>query len=176
MLLLEKRALQQTNSIVHDHAVPGRGPAALQRPRRPVGGPAVRQRQQLYLRPRRRHLLQRGGEATVLSSKGSDHCLFFCFSAFPCGSTALTSARCNQALAAVIKQFVAARTEEMATFTHGKLVSPPLLPGEACEGQGCTVAICCDQNPFAAPAAGKKVTCDCNGAPYSGPTGPPDRK
>eukprot|EP01051_Picozoa_sp_SAG22_P009438 SAG22_NODE_789_length_7224_cov_2.663953_3_plen_110_part_00 len=29
-------------------------------------------------------------------SKGSDHCLSFCFSAFPCGSTALTSDRCNQ--------------------------------------------------------------------------------
>eukprot|EP01051_Picozoa_sp_SAG22_P006678 SAG22_NODE_444_length_10453_cov_8.586343_9_plen_261_part_00 len=29
--------------------------------------------------------------ATVLSFKGSDHCLSFCFSAFPCGSTALTS-------------------------------------------------------------------------------------
>eukprot|EP01051_Picozoa_sp_SAG22_P004786 SAG22_NODE_265_length_13348_cov_150.719149_13_plen_160_part_00 len=37
------------------------------------------------------------GEATVLSFKGSDHCLSFCFSAFPCGSTALTSDRCNQA-------------------------------------------------------------------------------
>eukprot|EP01051_Picozoa_sp_SAG22_P009351 SAG22_NODE_773_length_7297_cov_102.041539_3_plen_283_part_00 len=36
------------------------------------------------------------GEATVLSFKGSDHCLSFCFSAFPCGSTALTSDRCNQ--------------------------------------------------------------------------------
>eukprot|EP01051_Picozoa_sp_SAG22_P018019 SAG22_NODE_2922_length_2101_cov_1.501499_3_plen_239_part_00 len=28
--------------------------------------------------------------------KGSDHCLSFCFSAFPCGSTALTDDRCNQ--------------------------------------------------------------------------------
>eukprot|EP01051_Picozoa_sp_SAG22_P007750 SAG22_NODE_556_length_9120_cov_2.272475_5_plen_956_part_00 len=28
--------------------------------------------------------------------KGSDHCLSFCFSAFPCGSTALTADRCNQ--------------------------------------------------------------------------------
>eukprot|EP01051_Picozoa_sp_SAG22_P019297 SAG22_NODE_3519_length_1666_cov_1.324186_2_plen_219_part_00 len=28
--------------------------------------------------------------------KGSDHCLSFCFSAFPCGSTALTSDRCSQ--------------------------------------------------------------------------------
>eukprot|EP01051_Picozoa_sp_SAG22_P009239 SAG22_NODE_756_length_7442_cov_2.044668_1_plen_1614_part_00 len=36
------------------------------------------------------------GEATVLSFKGSDHCLSFCFSAFSCGSTALTSDRCNQ--------------------------------------------------------------------------------
>eukprot|EP01051_Picozoa_sp_SAG22_P005220 SAG22_NODE_302_length_12743_cov_12.397738_18_plen_271_part_00 len=36
------------------------------------------------------------GEATVLSFKGSDHCLSFCFSAFPCGSTALTSDRCHQ--------------------------------------------------------------------------------
>eukprot|EP01051_Picozoa_sp_SAG22_P012422 SAG22_NODE_1291_length_4852_cov_3.176310_2_plen_589_part_00 len=40
--------------------------------------------------------VQLGGEATVLSFKGSDHCLSFCFSAFPCGSTALTSDRCNQ--------------------------------------------------------------------------------
>eukprot|EP01051_Picozoa_sp_SAG22_P006095 SAG22_NODE_388_length_11295_cov_14.512594_2_plen_224_part_00 len=39
------------------------------------------------------------GETTVLSFKGSDHCLSFCFSAFPCGSTALTSDTCcNQAL------------------------------------------------------------------------------
>eukprot|EP01051_Picozoa_sp_SAG22_P001092 SAG22_NODE_38_length_26325_cov_107.302067_30_plen_227_part_00 len=37
------------------------------------------------------------GEATlVFSFKGSDHCLSFCFSAFPCGSTALTADRCNQ--------------------------------------------------------------------------------
>eukprot|EP01051_Picozoa_sp_SAG22_P001082 SAG22_NODE_38_length_26325_cov_107.302067_20_plen_235_part_00 len=38
------------------------------------------------------------GEATlVLSFEGSDHCLSFCFSAFPCGSTAITAAdRCNQ--------------------------------------------------------------------------------
>eukprot|EP01051_Picozoa_sp_SAG22_P023915 SAG22_NODE_6387_length_863_cov_0.941099_2_plen_85_part_00 len=28
--------------------------------------------------------------------KGSDHCLSFCFSAFPCGSTALTEDSCNQ--------------------------------------------------------------------------------
>eukprot|EP01051_Picozoa_sp_SAG22_P019342 SAG22_NODE_3541_length_1652_cov_1.383129_2_plen_317_part_00 len=28
--------------------------------------------------------------------KGSDHCLSLCFSAFPCGFTALTSDRCNQ--------------------------------------------------------------------------------
>eukprot|EP01051_Picozoa_sp_SAG22_P001099 SAG22_NODE_38_length_26325_cov_107.302067_37_plen_200_part_00 len=35
------------------------------------------------------------GEATlVLSLKGSDHCLSFCFSAFPCGSTALTADTC----------------------------------------------------------------------------------
>eukprot|EP01051_Picozoa_sp_SAG22_P012458 SAG22_NODE_1298_length_4811_cov_3.430178_1_plen_318_part_10 len=33
------------------------------------------------------------GEATVLSFKGSDHCLSLCFSAFPCGSTALTADR-----------------------------------------------------------------------------------
>eukprot|EP01051_Picozoa_sp_SAG22_P001659 SAG22_NODE_68_length_22846_cov_32.458258_2_plen_324_part_00 len=36
------------------------------------------------------------GEATVLAFKGSDHCLSLCFSAFPCGSTALTYARCHQ--------------------------------------------------------------------------------
>eukprot|EP01051_Picozoa_sp_SAG22_P002813 SAG22_NODE_129_length_18679_cov_40.656028_12_plen_111_part_00 len=36
------------------------------------------------------------GEATVLSFKGSDHRLSLCFSAFPCGSTALTEDRCNQ--------------------------------------------------------------------------------
>lgn len=53
--------------------------------------------------------------------------------------------------------------KEVATFTRSKLISPPLLPGEACEG--CTVAICCDGNPFAAPE--KPPTCDCNGKPYS---------
>eukprot|EP01051_Picozoa_sp_SAG22_P027649 SAG22_NODE_9357_length_593_cov_1.866397_1_plen_53_part_10 len=37
------------------------------------------------------------GEATVMPFKGSDHCLSLCFSAFPCGSTALTADRCNQA-------------------------------------------------------------------------------
>eukprot|EP01051_Picozoa_sp_SAG22_P021475 SAG22_NODE_4753_length_1174_cov_1.681860_1_plen_101_part_10 len=37
----------------------------------------------------------RHGEATVLSLKGGDHCLSLCFSAFPCGSTALTADRCN---------------------------------------------------------------------------------
>eukprot|EP01051_Picozoa_sp_SAG22_P017348 SAG22_NODE_2654_length_2333_cov_207.686213_4_plen_152_part_00 len=30
----------------------------------------------------------------ALSFKGSDHCLSFCFSAFPCGSTALTYDTC----------------------------------------------------------------------------------
>ena len=51
---------------------------------------------------------------------------------------------------------------EVATFTRSRLISPPLLPGEACEG--CTVAICCDGNPFVAPE--KPPTCDCNGKPY----------
>eukprot|EP01051_Picozoa_sp_SAG22_P008555 SAG22_NODE_659_length_8069_cov_2038.703137_1_plen_220_part_00 len=36
------------------------------------------------------------GEATVLSFKGSDHCLSLCFSAVLCGSTALTEYRYNQ--------------------------------------------------------------------------------
>eukprot|EP01051_Picozoa_sp_SAG22_P000941 SAG22_NODE_31_length_27697_cov_7.384376_12_plen_303_part_00 len=41
------------------------------------------------------------GEATVLSFKGSDHCLSLCFSAFACGSTALTEDTCcNQTAAA----------------------------------------------------------------------------
>eukprot|EP01051_Picozoa_sp_SAG22_P012213 SAG22_NODE_1248_length_5014_cov_9.812004_6_plen_211_part_00 len=35
------------------------------------------------------------GEATVLSFKGSDHCLSLCFSVFPCSSAALTEDRCN---------------------------------------------------------------------------------
>ena len=48
-------------------------------------------------RVRHRGAAHCGGEATlVLSSKGSDHCLSFCFPAFPCGSTALTADRCNQ--------------------------------------------------------------------------------
>ena len=55
---------------------------------------------------------------------------------------------------------------------QGHLITPAMLPGEACEG--CPVAICCDNDPFTAPAAGKLPTCDCNGKPYVGP--PPDLK
>ena len=65
------------------------------------------------------------------------------------------------------KKLVAAWKIEFATFTRGKLMAPPLLPGEACEG--CTVAICCDSDPFKA-STGAKPTCDCNGKPYEGPT------
>ena len=55
--------------------------------------------------------------------------------------------------------------KELATFTHGKLVEPDLLPGE----KGGEVRICCDKDPFSPPPA--NYTCDCNGAPY---TSPPD--
>eukprot|EP01051_Picozoa_sp_SAG22_P013828 SAG22_NODE_1598_length_4032_cov_1.979405_1_plen_383_part_00 len=44
----------------------------------------------------RLHEAHHPGEATVLSFKGSYHCLSLCFSAFRYGSTALTSDRCNQ--------------------------------------------------------------------------------
>ena len=67
---------------------------------------------------------------------------------------------CTQA---ALAKLVAAWKVEKATFTKGKLESPPLLPGEACEG--CTVAICCDSNPLVAPS-GKIPTCDCSGAPH----------
>ena len=61
-------------------------------------------------------------------------------------------------------QLVAAWKRELAEFTREHLVSPPLLPGEACEG--CTIAICCDGNPLVAPSPGKLPTCDCNGKPH----------
>lgn len=70
---------------------------------------------------------------------------------------------------AALKKLVAAWKVEVATFTKSRLISPPLLPGEACEG--CTVAICCDSDPFKAPA-GKIPTCDCNGKPYAARQGP----
>ena len=69
----------------------------------------------------------------------------------------------DEEVQAALKKIVAAWKVEVATFTRSSLISPPLLPGEACEG--CTVAICCDGDPFVAPA-GKPPTCDCNGAPY----------
>jgi arylsulfatase A-like enzyme len=60
-------------------------------------------------------------------------------------------------------KLAAAYKNELATFTWGKLVPPPLLPGETG-----TVRICCDKDPFKpAPAS---FTCDCDGPPYSGPT------
>jgi hypothetical protein len=67
-----------------------------------------------------------------------------------------------QEVQAALAKIVAAWKVEVATFTRSSLISPPLLPGEACEG--CTVAICCDGDPFSAPT--KPPTCDCDGKPY----------
>eukprot|EP01051_Picozoa_sp_SAG22_P011117 SAG22_NODE_1046_length_5865_cov_4.719910_2_plen_175_part_00 len=53
----------------------------------------------------------------VLSFKGSDHCLSFCFSAFLCGSTALTSDRCNQL----------PPDDPLATLQLNKLSAPGIL-------------------------------------------------
>ena len=52
--------------------------------------------------------------------------------------------------------------QEVATFTHGRLVEPDLLPGE--KGG---VRVCCDKDPFKPPPA--DFTCDCNGPPYKPP-------
>ena len=65
------------------------------------------------------------------------------------------------------KKLVAAWKVGKATFTKGSLISPPLLPGEACDG--CSVAICCDQDPFM--PSKKQPTCDCNGKPFVNPGG-----
>eukprot|EP01043_Picozoa_sp_COSAG02_P019341 COSAG02_NODE_926_length_15856_cov_13.975566_19_plen_273_part_00 len=73
---------------------------------------------------------------------------------------------------AALKALVKAFAEEKATFTKGNLESIPELPGESCEG--CTVAICCDGDPFHTHS--KSPTCDCNGEPYypsPSPPGPP---
>lgn len=63
----------------------------------------------------------------------------------------------------VLNKLVAAYKKELATFTHGKLVEPDLLPGE----KGGQVRICCDKDPFSPPPA--NYSCDCNGAPYVKP-------
>lgn len=62
-----------------------------------------------------------------------------------------------------LNKLVAAYKKELATFTHGSLVEPDLLPGE----KGGEVRICCDKDPFSPPPA--NYTCDCNGAPYVKP-------
>eukprot|EP01051_Picozoa_sp_SAG22_P004047 SAG22_NODE_208_length_15237_cov_22.602774_8_plen_224_part_00 len=78
---------------------------------RPVGPCDCGRRRRRDLQPRVRPDVWRAGDRRehdlhlpaqrsgpgALSFKGSDHCLSFYFSAFPCGSTALTSDRCNQA-------------------------------------------------------------------------------
>jgi hypothetical protein len=66
---------------------------------------------------------------------------------------------------AAVEALVKAWAEEKATFSKGKLESIPELPGEGC--QGCTIAICCDGDPFHTQP--KPPTCDCNGEPYHGP-------
>eukprot|EP01051_Picozoa_sp_SAG22_P014417 SAG22_NODE_1748_length_3664_cov_10.806171_2_plen_343_part_00 len=53
------------------------------------------------------------------SFKGSDHCLSFCFSAFPCGSTALTSDRCNQ-----LEEGAGFIKEQLLKFGHTCLDPP----------------------------------------------------
>lgn len=69
----------------------------------------------------------------------------------------------DPALAAVITKINAAYDHEQATFTWGRLESPPLLPGEA---QG-ILGICCDaaKDGGGVPSV-KDATCDCNGKPY----------
>ena len=63
---------------------------------------------------------------------------------------------------AALSKIVDAYHRELATFHHGHLVEPDLLPGEKAG-----VRICCDKDPFEAPPA--NFTCDCNGAPYKKP-------
>jgi len=63
-------------------------------------------------------------------------------------------------------KLVAAYAKELATFTHGVLVTPDLLPGEM---NGATLRVCCDKDPHKPVPA--NYTCDCDGQPYSGPTG-----
>merc|ERR1712070_1261977 len=58
-----------------------------------------------------------------------------------------------------VTKLVSAYKHELATFVHGNLVEPDLLPGERAG-----VRVCCDKDPFKpAPA---NFTCDCNGPPY----------
>ena len=65
-----------------------------------------------------------------------------------------------------LSNIVAAYKRELATFVHGSLVEPDLLPGEK-TGEGFYVRLCCDKDPFKPPPG--EFTCDCNGPPYSGP-------
>jgi hypothetical protein len=57
---------------------------------------------------------------------------------------------------------------EVATFTRGKLVTPPLLPSESRFKPG----ICCDATKDGGTKPIDQATCDCNGDPYSPPPSP----
>ena len=61
----------------------------------------------------------------------------------------------------ILTMFTAALAKENAEFTFGHLVAPPDGPNEGPDKYG----QCCDRSKG----------CDCDGAPYSGPTfdGPP---
>ena len=74
----------------------------------------------------------------------------------------------DPALRAVVVALNAAFDKEQATFTWGKLVSPPLGPGEDANKFG----ICCDATKDGGTKPVANATCDCNGAPYK----PPSRK
>lgn len=63
-------------------------------------------------------------------------------------------------VAAAAAKLAEAYRKELATFTHGQLVEPDLLPGEV----NATVRICCDKDPFHPPPT--TFTCDCDGPPH----------
>jgi hypothetical protein len=71
-------------------------------------------------------------------------------------------------LVAVIREINAAYKHEKATFVHGKLVAPPLMPDEIKSLPG----VCCDATKDGGSKAPQDATCDCDGAPY-GPTPSP---
>jgi hypothetical protein len=79
----------------------------------------------------------------------------------PSDGLPVPQAEIDAAVVALAKAFAV----ESATYTRGKLENITLLPGESCTG--CTIAICCDGDPFKTQP--KPPSCDCNGAPYEPP-------
>ena len=68
----------------------------------------------------------------------------------------------NAEILAALAGLNAARKEEVLKFKRPTLVPPPDLPGEGPHKYG----VCCDRDPYVAPAPGaKNATCDCSGAP-----------